>query len=153
MITVPRNPAPTELSPASADFAEARKMGAAQQPAEAERETAPDSALEMADQADSGLLQETRADRSAAAVGAPLAPASPARQKTASGAALSSMVQAELQADQLASQLQELAQLLEQGDEDRARTGYEQLRQSCPSCALPESLEQALTRHRARPNP
>jgi hypothetical protein len=49
--------------------------------------------------------------------------------------------QAELQLEQ---QLQRLGIMLQDGDEARARAGYQALRASCADCTLPETLEQAL---------
>jgi hypothetical protein len=49
-----------------------------------------------------------------------------------------------LDPEQLALRLAKCADILEQGDEEQADRAYQTLRQECPACDLPDTLEQAL---------
>jgi hypothetical protein len=49
-----------------------------------------------------------------------------------------------LDPEQLALRLAKCADMLEQGDEEQADRAYQMLRQECPACDLPDTLEQAL---------
>ena len=46
--------------------------------------------------------------------------------------------------DLLQEQLRELATMLERGDTKQAKAGYEALKNSCDSCELPATLEEAI---------
>ncbi len=45
--------------------------------------------------------------------------------------------------EELHDKLQLYADMVKKGDEERARAAYQQLRKSCPDCALPDTLAQA----------
>ena len=50
----------------------------------------------------------------------------------------------DIDTEDLVLQLRRCADLLLQGEEQQARAAYQQLRQGCPDCALPDTLEQAI---------
>jgi hypothetical protein len=47
---------------------------------------------------------------------------------------------------ELSDTLQLYANMVKQGEEEQARAAYQQLRQACPDCILPDTLAQALAR-------
>jgi hypothetical protein len=47
--------------------------------------------------------------------------------------------------EELRDKLQLYANMVEQGEEEQAHAAYQQLRQACPDCALPDTLSQAIT--------
>jgi hypothetical protein len=48
--------------------------------------------------------------------------------------------------EELRDKLQLYANMVEKGEGERARAAYQQLRQACPDCALPDTLSQAITK-------
>jgi hypothetical protein len=50
-----------------------------------------------------------------------------------------------LNSEELRDKLQLYADMVEKGEGEQARAAYQQLRQTCPDCALPDTLAQALT--------
>lgn len=54
---------------------------------------------------------------------------------------------AALDKEQLSKQLQGYADMLASGQEAKAREAYQTLRENCPTCGLPNTLEQALERY------
>jgi hypothetical protein len=48
--------------------------------------------------------------------------------------------------EELRDKLQLYASMVEKGDGEQARAAYQQLRQACPDCALPDTLSQAITK-------
>lgn len=73
-----------------------------------------------------------------------LAPRWAAGLAIATAAAMPMSTTRDLDGDDLALQIEHMAQLLQQGKEQQAHAMYEALRQACPDCALPLTLEQAI---------
>ena len=73
--------------------------------------------------------------------------ASAASEMTAAGAA------AKMDKEQLHEQLELCAELLATGREQQARASYQALREQCPACELPESLEEAVEQELAAQKP
>jgi hypothetical protein len=48
--------------------------------------------------------------------------------------------------EELRDKLQLYANMVEQGEGEQAQAAYQQLRQTCPNCALPDTLSQAITK-------
>ena len=69
-----------------------------------------------------------------------------ARQEEAAAPATSNADLAD-QTAMLRSQIEICARLLQAGDERQALRAYRELRQRCPDCGLPDSLEQAIERY------
>jgi hypothetical protein len=131
MAPQPQQPAAPEPSPAAGQSAvtpAAAKRNSMKAPGpERRKSTAHD--LEYAGEAEAGVSARAMADT-------PLA-AALVREESAT----------ESPKESLAENLARCAELLEAGDEARAREYYQRMRTDCPKCDLPPTLEQALDRY------
>jgi hypothetical protein len=126
-----QQPAAPELSPAAGQSAPepaTAKRNTVTAPSPERRQSAARD-LENATEAEAGVSARTLADAPRAAALVP--------EESA----------AESPPDSLAENLARCAELLEAGEEARAREQYQRLRSDCRECDLPQTLEQALEQY------